>query len=138
MAHGLVDYLRELAEPFGDVTFKRMFGGWAVMGPNGMFGLVAADVFYLKSDAETDGLFEAEGLECFGYAGKSGRFVRLPYRRAPERIYDDPDEFRAWCLRARAVADRAADRKAAPNRRRPADRRRERRGGRAADAGTDR
>ena len=31
----------------------------------------------------------------------------MPYWRAPERLFDEPDEFRAWALRAVDVAIRA-------------------------------
>lgn len=73
-----------------------------------MFGLVAADVLYLKVDSETRAVFEAESLEPFGYQSSRARRIVLPYRRAPESALDDPEEFKAWAERAIGAAKRAA------------------------------
>ena len=40
----------------------------------------------------------------------------MQYWRLPERLYDEPDEFRQWALNAFAVAERAKKAKPAPKR----------------------
>ncbi|MBT9288120.1 TfoX/Sxy family protein [Prosthecodimorpha staleyi] len=119
---GLVDFLKELCEPIGDVRFRRMFGGWGLFADEAMFGLVAGDTLYFKADAETAPLFEAEDLGPFTYQRADRGAVLTSYRRAPERVFDDPDEFRLWARRAMAAARRhAADKpKAKRGRRAPA------------------
>lgn len=108
MTSGLVDHIKELAEPLGGIRVKKMFGGWGLFTDERMFGLVAEDVLYLKVDAEAAPAFDAEGLEPFAYDRSDGRAVITSYRRAPERVFDDPDEFRAWIGAAIAAAARFA------------------------------
>ncbi len=69
---GLIEFLKEMCEGLGAIQFKRMFGGRALVSPDGMFGLVAGDVLYLKADADNAATYEAEGLEPFSYATKDG------------------------------------------------------------------
>ncbi len=95
------DFLAELFEPLGGVSFRRMFGGLGIFRDGLMFGLVADDVLYLKTDDTTRSGFEAEGSGPFKDGPRS-----TSYWRAPERLFDEPDEFRDWAMTAFAVAER--------------------------------
>lgn len=106
MASGFQNFLEELFEPVGGVSFRRMFGGLGVFRDGLMFALVADDVLYLKADRDTSLAFTEEGCGPFVYDGKH-RPVAIQYWRLPKRLYDDPDEFRQWALNAVAVAARA-------------------------------
>lgn len=106
---GFIDLLTDAMRGLGPVSVRRMFGGAGLFADGVMFGLVADDVLYLKSDDAGRSAFEAEGLGPFVYSGK-GKPVAMSYWRAPERLYDDPDEMAAWGRRAMAVARRAAGR----------------------------
>ena len=101
-----VEYLHEVFESFGPIQAKRMFGGYGIYHNDLMFGLVADDSLYLKADDETSGLFEAKGLEPFEY-DKNGKKMKMSYFQAPEEIFDDPDEAKAWAERAYEAACRA-------------------------------
>ena len=94
----------ELFAAFGSVRCRRMFGGSGVYAGDVMFALEASGVLYLKSDASTDEAFEREGCEPFSYDAKNGRHVVMSYRRAPERLLEDPDEMAEWARRALGVA----------------------------------
>ena len=100
-----LDLLNELFEPVGGVTIKRMFGGLGVFKGGLMFALVADDVLYLKADEATAPRFEAEGFHRWVYDGHK-RPVAMPYWQAPDRLYDEPDEFVTWARAAFAVAQR--------------------------------
>jgi DNA transformation protein and related proteins len=106
MAVGFQDLLIELFEPVGSVSFRRMFRGLGIFRQGLMFALVADDTLYLKADDDTATAFKAEGCGPFIYDGKD-RPVVMQYWRLPERLYDDPEEFRQWALNAFAVAERA-------------------------------
>lgn len=108
MAGGFQDLLVELFEPVGGVSFRRMFGGVGIFRHGLMFALVADDTLYLKADDDTSIAFKAEGSGPFVYDGKD-RPVAMQYWRLPERLYDEPDEFRQWALNAFAVAERARE-----------------------------
>ena len=100
------DFLEELFEPVGRVVFRRMFGGLGIFRDGLMFGLVVGDTLYLKADPESAPLFEAEGCEPFAYDTKTGRRTLTSYWRLPERLFDEPDEFRLWALRSADLARR--------------------------------
>jgi DNA transformation protein len=100
-----VDHLAELFEPVGGVTIKRMFGGLGVFKGGLMFALVADDVLYFKADEMTAPKFAAEGFGQWLYEGR-GKSVAMPYWQAPERLYDEPDDFAEWARAAFDVAVR--------------------------------
>lgn len=103
--------LRELLDPLGVIRFRRMFGGTGVYVGDLMFGLVADDVLYFKADEATVPDYSAEGCGPFGYARKDGRQVSTSYWRVPERLFDEPDELRAWARAAHGVAMRRQKKK---------------------------
>lgn len=63
---GFQEFLAEMFEPVGDVTFKSMFGGVGIFRYGLMFGLVFDDRVALKADQETEKDFLDEGLETSG------------------------------------------------------------------------
>jgi DNA transformation protein len=99
--------LKDALSGLGPVSVRRMFGGAGVYADGVMFGLVADDTLYLKVDAATAAAYEAEGLDPFVYTGR-GKTIAMSYRRAPERLLDDPEEAAQWAGVALAVAHRAA------------------------------
>jgi DNA transformation protein and related proteins len=105
-SNGFLDLLRELLSPVGTITIKRMFGGASVYADGVLFALIDDDVLYLKGDDATAARFDAEGLGKFTYDGKTGP-VSMSYWRAPERLYDDPEEMAEWAREALAAARRA-------------------------------
>ena len=115
------DLLEELFEPVEGVSLRRMFGGIGVFKAGLMFALVADDVLYFKADHTTSPQFEAEGFGPWVYEGR-GKSVAMPYWQAPERLFDEPDEFATWARAAFAVAERTKKPKdkAKPAKKKPA------------------
>lgn len=107
-------FLMDLFAPLGGVSRRRMFGGLGLYRDGLMFALVADDVLFFKVDAEVRPLFEAEGSAPFSYDTKDGRHTITSYWRAPERLYDEPDEFLAYSRRAVEAALRAEAAKRKP------------------------
>lgn len=110
------DFLATLADlltPLGAISTRRMFGGAAIYCGGQVFALVTDDVLYLKSDEATAVDFEAEGSEQFTYDTKDGRRVLTSYRRAPDRLLDEPDDLVEWARSALAASRRADGKKAA-------------------------
>ncbi len=105
---GYIDFLKDQLAGLGSVTVRRMFGGAGVYCHGVMFGLIADDTLYLKADGASRTDFEAEGMEPFTYQAKDGRNTVMSYWRAPERLYDEPEEMLAWAGKALAVAQRAS------------------------------
>lgn len=103
-----VEFLKELTGPLGGVSMRKMFGGLSIYQDGLIFALVIEETLYLKADAQTISDFEAEGCGPFVYHGKDGRVVQMPYWRAPERLFDEPDEFIDWARKAVSAARRVS------------------------------
>lgn len=102
-----LDLITDMLRASGPITSRRMFGGAGIFRNGLMFALVADDVLYLKADAVTAEHFVELGLEPFVY-GKDDKRVAMSYRRAPEAMFEDPDEARVWSRRALDAAIRSA------------------------------
>lgn len=67
--NGFVDYCLELLSGLGTCTAKRMFGGWGIALVGLTLALIAdlgaGDRLWLKTEAQSQGLFEAEGCQRF-------------------------------------------------------------------------
>lgn len=98
-----IAFLEECLAPLGPIQSRRMFGGAGLYCDGVMFALIADDAVYLKANDDTSAAFKAEGLKPFTYAGKA-KPVTMSYWRAPERVFDDPDEFVEWARVAIGVA----------------------------------
>ncbi len=90
-----VEYLKEVFAQFGPIQNRKMFGGYGIYFQGTMFGLVADDTLYLKTDGELVKEFEAKGLGPFEY-DKGGKVVKMSYHMAPDEIFDDPEEAMIW------------------------------------------
>ena len=101
-----VDYLTEVFQQFGAIRTRRMFGGYGVYHEGLMFGLVADDVLYLKTDNQSAKLFNEKGLQQFEYV-KNGKPMKMSYYTAPEEIFDDPEVARVWARHAYEAALRS-------------------------------
>jgi DNA transformation protein len=110
---GFLAFLDEQLAGIGPVSIRRMFGGAGVFADGIMFALVSDDTLYFKVDETTRADFEAEGMGAFTYATKDGRNTLMSYWRAPERLFDEPDEMLAWARKALTIARSADARKAA-------------------------
>jgi DNA transformation protein and related proteins len=101
---GTFAFIRDALAPMGRITVRRMFGGAGIYCDGVIFGLFLRDALYLKADAASIPDFEAEGMPAFSYETKHGDRSLTTYWRAPERLFDEPDEFVAWARRALAVS----------------------------------
>src|SRR4030081_1941470 len=112
------EFLREQLAPLGRVTMRRMFGKTGVFCARVMFGLVTADTLSFRVDNHNGAPFkEAQAFPPLNYE-KKGSTIDLSFWRAPERLFDEPDELVTWARAALAAARRVAAKRerAAPNR----------------------
>jgi len=108
------EFLREQFAPLGRVTMRRMFGKTGVFCDGLMLGMVRDDTLYLRVDDDNRAAFgEAQSFPPLNY-GKKGRTIDLSFWRAPERLYDEPDEFLTWARAALAAARRVASKRERP------------------------
>lgn len=104
-----IAYLLELLSPLGNASARRMFGGWGVYLDGIMMGLVADDVFYLKTDVVSRSAFEDAGSTPFVFdSKKKAKTIVTGYWSAPEQALDATDGMRPWALLALDAAQRKA------------------------------
>jgi len=107
-SESFAEFLREQLAPLGRVTMRRMFGKTGVFCDGAMLGMVTDNTLYFRVDDENRATFkEAESFPPLNYE-KKGETIDLSFWRAPERLFDEPDELVAWARIALAAARRVA------------------------------
>src|ERR1700687_2390626 len=102
------EFLREQLAPLGRVTMRRMFGKTGVFCDGLMFAMVTDDTLYFRVDDHNRAAFkEAELFPPLNYE-KKGRTIDLAFWRAPERLWEEPDELVTCARTALAAARRGA------------------------------
>jgi DNA transformation protein len=112
------EFLRGELGSLGRVTMRRMFGKTGVFCDGLMLAMVRDDTLYFRVDDHNQAVFaEARSYPPLNYE-KGGSSIDLAFWRAPERLFDEPDELVAWARAALAAARRVAAKRqpAAPKR----------------------
>jgi DNA transformation protein and related proteins len=114
-SEGFAEFLRDALAPLGHATMRRMFGKTGVFCDGFMLGMVSDNTLYFRVDDLNRAAFkEAEAFPPLHYK-KKGSTIDLAFWRAPERLFDEPDELVEWARLALAAARRvAAKRERAP------------------------
>src|SRR3979490_2775938 len=100
------EFLREQLAALGRVTMRRMFGKTGVFCDGLMFAMVTDDTLYFRVDDHNRTAFkEAESFPPLNYE-KKGSTIDLSFWRAPERLFDAPDELVIWARAALGAARR--------------------------------
>ena len=116
-SESFAEFLREQLAPLGAITMRRMFGKTGVFCDGLMLGMVRDNTLYFRVDDGSRATFkEAEAFPPLDYQ-KKGRAIDLSFWRAPERLFDEPDDLIAWARAALAAARRVAAKRPPPGRR---------------------
>lgn len=113
-------YCCELLSGVGPCTARRMFGGYGISTSGLTLALVAdlggGEKLWLKADADTRGLYEAQGCERFTYEMTRNGVTAphsLSYYTAPEEAMESPAVMLPWARLALECALKARAAKAA-------------------------
>ena len=107
-------FLSEQLAPLGRITMRRMFGKTGVFCDGLMLGMVTDNTLYLRVDDDNRAAFqEAASSPPLNYR-KKGETIDLSFWRAPERLFDEPDELLTWARIALAAAARVAAKRGRP------------------------
>ena len=102
------DFLREQLAPLGPIAMRRMFGKTGVFCDGVMLAMIRDNTLYFRVDDDNKAAFrEAEAFPSLNYE-KGGGSIDLAFWRAPERLFDEPDELVAWARLALAAARRVS------------------------------
>lgn len=105
---GLIAWMEEALAPLGHLTMRKMMGGATLYLDGVAFAIVGEDQLWLKADAQSDAIWDAEGCERFTYTFKNGRVGTMNYRRAPLDVHDDLEAMQRWARLALEAGTRAA------------------------------
>lgn len=90
------DMLVEKLAPLGEVSSRKMFGGYGIFESGSMFSLVTSEgVAHLKVGETNLAKFEKDDAEKFG---------RMPYYAIPETVLANTRSLRSWARESIAVA----------------------------------
>jgi DNA transformation protein len=110
VSDGFKSFVLDQLDELGDITPKAMFGGVGLYRRGFFFGIMAADVLYLKVDDTNRSDFERAGSKPFQpYAGKP---MTMGYWAVPLDVLESAPELIAWVAKAVKVAQRAQPRSA--------------------------
>jgi DNA transformation protein and related proteins len=109
-----VDALLDLLIPLGEVTARRMFGGHGIYKDGAMFGLVAGDRFYIKSDDANNEAFIARGCEPFVFGVRNGKPIVSKYYEPPESAFINAQKMKPWATLGIEASRRAPATKKKP------------------------
>ena len=105
---GFAEFLSDQLAPLGRITMRRMFGKTGVFCDAFMLGMVRDNTLYFRVDDHNRVAFkEAAAFPPLNYE-KKGSTIDLSFWRAPERLFDEPDELVTWARAALAAARRVA------------------------------
>jgi DNA transformation protein len=98
-------FVLDQLEALGEVTPRSMFGGVGLYNNGTFFGIIAADVLYLKVDDENRGDYERRGSKPFK------PYARLPgtmqYYAVPVDVLESGFELARWARKSVAAAHRS-------------------------------
>lgn len=117
MSREFAAHVCELLAPLGPVTPRAMFGGFGLYLEGRMFGLIAWDTLFFKTDDGNRADYLTAGMDPFRpYADRA---TTMPYHEVPPELLEDGERLCLWGRKAFEVALRApvkAKRKASPAR----------------------
>jgi DNA transformation protein len=112
------DGLKQLFEPFGEATVKRLFGGHGVYAEGVCFAIEQGGEVFLKVDSLSKPAFVEACSSPFIYVAR-GKPRPTSYWRLPALAHEEDDELRRWAALGLEAARRVAEAKAKPKARAP-------------------
>ena len=95
-ATAIAERLVEKLSTLGDVSSRKMFGGYGIFESGSMFALITSDgIVHLKVDDSNRAKFEKAGSEKFG---------RMPYYEIPANVLKNTRSLRSWASASLALA----------------------------------
>jgi DNA transformation protein len=104
-----IEYVLDQLAGFGPVESKRMFGGAGLYLEGRVFGLIASDVLYFKTDETNKGDYIAAGSGPFKPFGKDS--YEMSYYEVPIDVLEDTDLLKEWASKAFLIARKKKERK---------------------------
>ena len=105
VSEGFKELVLDQLVDLGDVTARSMFGGVGLYCRGAFFGIMSADVLYLKVDATTRVEYERAGMPPFKPYPQ--RPSSMQYYAVPLEVVESALELTRWARKAVAIAERS-------------------------------
>lgn len=106
-----VEYIKELLGDFPDLSTKKFFGGMSFrsnsLGVDKLFAVILDDVLYFVVDDTTRSKYEEKAMKPFSYDKKDKTVIVKKWYTAPEELFDDEEQMKAWAMEALEAAARS-------------------------------
>jgi DNA transformation protein len=96
--------IHDLLGNIAGISARAMFGGHGLYLDGVIFGIIADDQIFFKTDKITQAKYEALGSKPFTYAVGKTKSVSMSYWELPAEIMDDPNELRKWILESYKIS----------------------------------
>ena len=100
---GFVDYIIDLLSDFGNISARRMFGGYGLYLNKIIFAIIIDDELYFKADSDLAIEYKKAGSYPFTYQ-KNDKTVALSYWYVPAEIIEAQDLLKNWFSKSLGVA----------------------------------
>jgi len=92
-----VEFVEDQLQSLGDVTVKRMFGGFGLYRGTVFFGIISGGRLYFKVDERTKREYIDRGMGPFRATPKQ---ILKTYYEVPVDVLEDDGELTAWAKEA--------------------------------------
>ncbi len=100
---GFVDYIIDLLSQYGNISARRMFGGYGLYLNKVIFAIIIDDELYFKADKDLGEEYTKAGSHPFTYQ-KNDKTVALSYWYVPAEIIEAQDLLKNWFNKSLRVA----------------------------------
>jgi DNA transformation protein len=91
----IISDIIERLSPFGDISSRRMFGGYGLYKNGIIIALVADEELYFKGIPSAQAYYESFGSTRFVYEGQK-RPIQLSYWYVPATVLNDSEILEKW------------------------------------------
>lgn len=102
----IITWVRKCIQPIGPISVREIMNGHAIYLEGIQFAYVENGRLWIKSDDESDLVFDAAGSDWLKSTRKDGTTVYESYREAPEEALKDPKDLRKWAKQGLATGKR--------------------------------
>jgi len=91
------DFILDQLRGLGELSARSMFSSWGLYSNGKFFGLVSGGRLYFKTNINTRGKYEQEGMKPFAPNRKQ---VLKNYYEVPVGVIESPEELIEWAREA--------------------------------------
>lgn len=91
------DFVVDQLEGVGDITVRKMFGGFGIYSEGTFFAIISDGVLYFKTNEKTRQRYSDAGMDCFC---PSEEQVLKNYFEVPPDILENREEICEWATEA--------------------------------------